>query len=168
MKINRYPIASVACMVAASALAQSTPLTLNLNLPANNATVASPSPAPTKVADKSALAAITTTAATMPALQNPPPAGAQYDANANAAVDAADSRASAAGCDDAAYSQPQVHGSVGMGVVAGNHVNGNYQTGSVRMTKSLGSCDHPTGMVGLSIHVGQGNFNGGNNGHRHW
>ena len=167
MKINRYLIASVASALAASAWAQSTPPALNLNLPANSAAAASPPPAPTKVADKSALAAVTTTAATMPALENPPPSGAQYDANANAIVDAADSRGSAA-CDDATYGQPQVHGSIGMGVVAGNHVNGNYQTGSVRMTKALGSCDHPTGMVGLSIRVGQGNFNGGNYGRRHW
>jgi len=168
MKINRYLIASVASTLAASAWAQSAAPTLNLNLPANSATTASPSPAPAKDTNKAALAAVTTTAATMPALQNPPPAGTHYDANANAAVDAADSRASAAGCDDAAYGQPQVHGSIGMGVVAGNHVNGNFQTGSVRMTKALGSCDHPTGMVGLSIRVGQGNFNGGNHGRGHW
>lgn len=162
MKIHRYLIASLASTLAVSAWAQSTTPALNLNLPANSATAASPPPAPARVADKSTLAAITTTAATMPAMQNPPPAGAGYDANANAAVDAADSRASAAGCDDTAYSQPQVHGSIGMGVVAGNHVSGNYQTGSVSMTKALGSCDHPTGMVGLSIRVGQGRFNGRN------
>ncbi|HMM57181.1 MAG: hypothetical protein DYH18_08975 [Xanthomonadales bacterium PRO7] len=166
MKINRYLIASVASALAASAWAQSP--TLNLNLPPNRATAAVAAPAAAKDTNKAATATVTTMAASMPALQNPPPASAQYDANANAAVDAADSRASAAGCDDAAYGQPQVHGSIGLGVVAGNHVNGNYQTGSVRMTKALGSCDHPTGMVGLSIHVGQGNFNGGNHGRGRW
>jgi hypothetical protein len=75
---------------------------------------------------------------------------------ANRPVDAADSDKPA--CDEAAYAQPQVHGSVGMGVVAGNRVSGNYQTGSVQVTKNLGSCDHPTGGMSLSIDVGQGNF----------
>ena len=166
MKINRYLIASVACALAASVWAQSTPSPLNLSLPPNSATTATPPPPPAKDTNKAAIAAVTATAATMPALQNPPPASTQYDANANAAVDAADSHRSA-GCDDAAYDQPQVYGSIGMGVVAGNHVNGNYETGSMRMTKALGSCDHPTGMVGLSIRVGQGNFNGGNHGRGH-
>src|SRR6185312_2461207 len=100
MKINRYLIAAVACALAASVWAQSTPSPLNLSLPPNSATTATPPPPPAK------------------------------DTN-NAAVDATDSHRSA-GCDDAAYGQPQVHGSIGMGVVAGNHVNGNYETGSVR------------------------------------
>lgn len=167
MKMNRYLIATVAGALAASAWAQSTPPTLNLNLPANSTTATAQTPAPAKAANKVAAAVVTTTAASTPALQNPPQSGTQYDADANAIVDAADSRTSAA-CNDAAYSQPQVHGSIGMGVVAGNHVNGNYQTGNVRMTKALGSCDHPTGMVGLSISVGRGNFNGGNYRQRHW
>ncbi|MBS0556633.1 MAG: hypothetical protein JSR27_04370 [Proteobacteria bacterium] len=167
MKINRYLIASVASTLAVSARAQPTPPALNLNLPANSAAAASPPPTLARVADKSTLAAITTTAATMPALQNPPPAGAGYDANANAVVDAADSRGVAT-CDDGAHSQPQVHGTIGMGVVAGNHVSGNYQTGSVSMTKALGSCDHPSGMVGLSIRVGRGRFNGRNYGPGRW
>ena len=118
MKINRYLIASIASALAASAWAQSTPPALNLNLPPSRATAASPSPAPAKDTNKVAIAVVTTTAATTAALQNPPPAGAHYDANANAIVDAADSRALAA-CDNAAYGQPQVHGSIGMGVVAG-------------------------------------------------
>jgi len=63
-------------------------------------------------------------------------------------------------CDDASYSQPQVHGSVGMGVMGGSHLSGNYQTGSVTVSRQLGDCDHPKGSVGLSISVGQGRFNG--------
>jgi hypothetical protein len=168
MKTSRYLIASLASTLAVSAWAQSTPLPLNLSLPPKSATTTAPAAAaPAKDANKSAIAAVTTTAASTPALQNPPPSGTQYDANANAIVDAADSRA-LTGCDDAAYSQPRIHGSIGMGVVAGNHVNGNYQTGNVNMTKALGSCDHPTGMVGLSISVGQGRFNGRNYGPRPW
>lgn len=64
-------------------------------------------------------------------------------------------------CDDSTYNKPQVHGSVGMGVVAGNHVSGNYQTGSVRYDQSFGSCEHPTGHVTISVGVGQGHFDGG-------
>ena len=63
-------------------------------------------------------------------------------------------------CDDATYNNTQVHGSVGMGVVGGNHVSGNYQTGDINFTKRTGSCDHPTGGVSVSIGVGQGQFHG--------
>jgi len=66
-------------------------------------------------------------------------------------------------CDDSTYNQPQVHGSVGMGVVAGNHVSGNYQTGDVRYSQAFGSCEHPTGHMSISVGVGQGHFDGG-----HW
>ena len=68
--------------------------------------------------------------------------------------------AAAADCDDYSYNQPQVHGSVGMGVVSGNHVGGSYQTGTVNLTKAFGSCDHPTGGVSISIGGGTGNFHG--------
>ncbi|MBU6247304.1 MAG: hypothetical protein KGN77_06070 [Xanthomonadaceae bacterium] len=61
-------------------------------------------------------------------------------------------------CDDATYNQPQVHGSVGMGVVAGNHLSGNYQTGTVSIHKAFGSCDHPTGGMSISIGAGKGHF----------
>ncbi|HEX8777201.1 MAG TPA: hypothetical protein VF738_03710 [Rhodanobacter sp.] len=63
-------------------------------------------------------------------------------------------------CDDSTYNQAQMHGSVGMGVVAGNHASGNYQTGTVSVSKQLGDCDHPSGSVNFSIGVGQGHFHG--------
>ncbi|MGH8041486.1 MAG: hypothetical protein ACREPN_05515 [Rudaea sp.] len=168
MKFNRYFIASIASALSASAWAQSTPQALNLNLPPSSATTASKTVAPAKSTGNAAIAAVTTTAATtiQPAAQNQAQLGVQYDANANAIVDAADSRTP--GCNDATYGKPQVHGSIGMGVVAGNHISGNYQTGSVNVTKALGSCDHPTGSVSLTINVGQGNFNGRNYRQRHW
>lgn len=108
-----------------------------------------------------------TTATVQPSPANSTPPDTHYDEAANRIVDAADSAnrpVDAADsrkptCDDAAYAQPQVHGSVGMGVVAGNHMSGNYQTGSVQASKNFGSCDHPTGGVSLSIDVGRGNFN---------
>jgi len=49
------------------------------------------------------------------------------------------------------------------GVVGGNHGSGNYQSGVVNVSKAFGSCDNPTGGIGISIGAGQGNFNG----HRH-
>ena len=63
-------------------------------------------------------------------------------------------------CDDSTYNRPQVHGSVGMGVVGGNHVSGNYQTGTVNLSKAFGSCDHPRGGVSISVGGGTGNFHG--------
>lgn len=68
--------------------------------------------------------------------------------------------ASTSNCDDYSYNQPQVHGSVGMGVVSGNHFGGSYQTGTVNLTKAFGSCDHPTGGVSISIGGGSGSFHG--------
>jgi hypothetical protein len=63
-------------------------------------------------------------------------------------------------CDDSTYNQPQLHGSVGMGVVGGNHVSGNYQTGTVNLRQAFGSCDHPTGGVSISVGAGSGRFHG--------
>ena len=63
-------------------------------------------------------------------------------------------------CDDYTYNQPQVHGSVGMGVVGGNHFSGNYQTGTVNLSKAFGSCDHPSGGVSISVGGSTGHFNG--------
>ena len=63
-------------------------------------------------------------------------------------------------CDDSTYNQPQMRGSVGMGVVGGNHVSGNYQTGTVSLSKAFGSCDHPGGGVSISVGARNGNFHG--------
>jgi len=66
-------------------------------------------------------------------------------------------------CDDSTYNQPQVHGSVGMGVVSGSHIGtGSYQSGNVSVVQNTGSCEHPTGSMGISIGVSR--F-GGLNGH---
>ena len=68
--------------------------------------------------------------------------------------------AATSNCDDYRYNQPQVHGSVGMGVVSGNHFGGGYQTGTVNLTKAFGSCDHPTGGVSISVGGGSSSFHG--------
>lgn len=63
-------------------------------------------------------------------------------------------------CDDSTYNQAQIHGDVGMGVMAGNHMSGTYQSGAVDITKAFGSCDDPKGGISFSIGVGQGQFHG--------
>jgi hypothetical protein len=75
----------------------------------------------------------------------------------------ADARVAAQRCDDATYNKPQMHGSASMGVMGGSHVSGNYEAATINMTKNLGDCEHPSGNVGVSIHVSQSRFNG-----RHW
>lgn len=90
--------------------------------------------------------------------QPPRPAPGVYygDTSGRTSADEADARPR---CDDATYNQPQVHGSVGMGVVTGNHWgSGTYNSGAVNITQRTGSCDHPTGGIGLSIGVSR--FNG--------
>lgn len=73
---------------------------------------------------------------------------------------AADDEATVDDCDDATYNQPQLHGSVGVGVMSGRHVDGSYQSGMVHLSKAFGSCDHPTGGVSVSIGAGSGHFHG--------
>jgi len=158
-------------VLATSAWAQSAPQPLNLTLPRDS--VSSQTDATTVPARSAKATSTVAVPAQAPATIQPPPANStspdtHYNETANQFVDAADSAnrpvdAADSGkptCNEAAYAQPQVHGSVGMGVVAGNHISGNYQTGSVQVMKNLGSCDHPTGGVSLSIDVGQGNFGG--------
>lgn len=160
-----------ASLWATSAWAQSAAQPLNLHLPPD---VAAPQTAiATAVPARGTrdVPAIAGQAATQTAAQPLSPANAsapdaQYNEAANRMVDAADSAnrpldgqdATKPACNDAAYAQPQVHGSVGMGVVAGSRINGNYQSSGVQVTKALGSCDHPTGEVSLSIDVGRANF----------
>jgi hypothetical protein len=73
---------------------------------------------------------------------------------------AADDQATVPDCDDATYNRPQVHGSVGMGVMSGRHVDGSYQQGTVNLSKAFGSCDHPSGGVSVSIGTVSGHFRG--------
>ncbi|MEO8803993.1 MAG: hypothetical protein ABI304_01210 [Rudaea sp.] len=168
MKIKRYLIASIASVLAASAWADPAPRILNLSLPPAHLTAENTNTTPVTGTSELAPKAITTQAATSiaSATSSRAPVSLHYDAAANAIVDAADSHKPA--CDDSSYGKPQVHGDIGMGVVAGSHVSGNYQTGTLNITKATGSCDHPTGGIGLSISVGRGNFNDRGRGGRHW
>ena len=166
MKITRHLTASFAALVAASACAQSAPQPLNLKLPRDRVPAETTNAVPAQSSNGNPVAATPAATQALGPSANPVqmPQGVPYDD-----VDgiSENSAASVAGkCDDSTYTQPQVHGSVGMGVVAGNHVSGNYQTGVVNASKAFGSCDHPTGGASISIGVGQGNFNGRGHGWR--
>ena len=135
--MNRIPYlaALAASLLAGAAFAQAPP-PLNLKLP--------PASAPA------------TSASTTNPAANPP--GAYYGDTSGRM---GNTEASARTCDDSTYNQPQVHGSVGMGVMTGSHVGtGTFNIGSVSVDKRYGSCDEPAGGVSMSISVGGGRFHG--------
>lgn len=143
---------ALACSLALSspALAQSAPHhPLNLEVPPSDippapaSTHASPNPAPASSSARSAAA--------QPGV---------YYGDTSGRAGLADAGNMPPPCDDSTYNKPQVHGSVGMGVIAGSHVSGNYQNGSVRYSQAFGSCEHPTGHVSISVGVGQGHLDG--------
>lgn len=145
MTIHRPLGLLLASVLATSAAAQSASRPLNLKLP------------PGAVPATSGSAAKPASASTAPGVYYGDTSG-----TTDAAIAANEPPADT--CDDATYNNTQVHGSVGMGVVGGNHVSGNYQTGTVNLSKAFGDCDHPTGGVSISIGAGQGHFD--HDGHR--
>jgi len=139
MTIHRPLGLLLASVLATSAAAQSASRPLNLKLP------------PGAVPATSGSAAKPASASTAPGVYYGDTSG-----TTDAAIAANEPPADT--CDDATYNKTQVHGSVGTGVVAGSHFNGNYQTGTVNLSKAFGDCDHPTGGVSISIGAGQGHF----------
>jgi hypothetical protein len=125
--------------------AQSASPLLNLQLPASSAPALS---SPTPESKSNPGPAASTTPPSAPAPPSP------YDETYGTRRDAAQKE-----CDDKTYSQPQVHGSFGVGVAGGNRVSGNYQTATIVATKALGSCDDPKGIVRASISVSKSNVN---------
>ena len=163
MSSKQFVIALAVSVLASAAWAQtSTSPTgtppLNLKLPANG-NYSSPS----ATASNGSAPAHSSTAApsVKPANVSTAP-GVYYGDTSGTRQSSDESTASSAGhCDDYDYAQPQVHGSVGMGVVSGSHIGtGTYTGGDVNVTKNLGTCDHPSGSVGVSIGVSRfGGFN---------
>ncbi|BFI96717.1 MAG: hypothetical protein RSP_22270 [Rhodanobacter sp.] len=156
MKTTRIATAFLAAsLLAGTAWAQTSsnqaPPPLNLKLPQVNH-MPSDLPAAASSTAKPAASASTAQPGSAP--------GAYYGDTSGRMGNADDGTASAQTCDDSTYNQPQMHGSVGMGVMAGNHMSGNYQSGTVSVSKNLGDCDHPKGGVSFSIGVSQGNFHG--------
>lgn len=138
MNIQRFIPALLASLLATTAWAQTAGKPLNLKLP------------PSDLPAASATAAKPTSSAP----------GVYYGDTSGRMSNNDTAAAATADCDDYSYNQPQIHGSVGMGVVSGNHFGGSYQTGTVNLTKAFGSCDHPTGGVSISVGAGDGNFHG--------
>lgn len=156
MKTPRIATALLAAsLFAGAAWAQTTsnqpPPPLNLKLPQVNH----------MPSDLPAASGSTAKPASSASTSNPGSAPGEYYGDTSGRMGNTDDRsASTQTCDDSTYNQPQMHGSVGMGVMAGNHTSGNYQTGTVSVSKNLGDCDHPKGGVSFSIGVGQGHFHG--------
>ncbi|HET6432255.1 hypothetical protein [Dyella sp.] len=139
MSMHRTLAVLLAGTLATSATAQSANRPLNLKLP------------PGAVPAASSSAAAPAAASTAPGVYYGDTSG-----TTDAAIAANEPPTDT--CDDATYNATQMHGSVGMGVVAGSRFSGNYQTGTVNLTKAFGDCDHPTGGVSISIGAGQGHF----------
>jgi hypothetical protein len=167
MNLERTLLAGLACLIAASAWAQtppSKPLNLELPpqdlLPSGGRTAAAPAHATSAAHASTSTDTIRTGAQEHTASQP-----GVYYGDTSGQVGPSTASDDTPHCDDASYNQPQVHGSVGAGVMAGNHVDGSYQSGRVNITRAFGSCDHPTGGVSISIGVSQGHFDGPH-GHR--
>ena len=146
MHIQRFFLVLLVTLLTTAAWAQTAAKPLNLKLPPSNLPAASSS---------AAAPASAATAAASPASSAP---GVYYGDTSGRMGNTEVARDTRPACDDSTYNQPQVHGSVGMGVVGGNHVSGNYQTGSVSVSKAFGSCDDPKGGVSFSVSSGTGNF----------
>lgn len=141
--MKRLVIALTGSLLATTALAQNAGQPLNLKLPPQKDMPPTDLPAHAGSASK-------------PASSTP----GMYYGDTSGSTSHADKRsASLQPCDDSTYNQAQVHGSVGMGVVTGNHWgSGTYNSGAVNITQRTGDCSHPTGSIGLSIGVSR--FNG--------
>lgn len=151
---------AIAILFAAAAHAQTAGLNLKLPPGSVPASASSASPPATPRDAPPAMDAVNTRPAAASSASRPAP-GVYYGdtSGRTAAQDEAEAEAARPHCDDATYNQPQVHGSVGMGVVTGNHWgSGTYNSGAVNLTQRLGSCSHPTGSIGVSI--GASRFNG--------
>ena len=140
MNIPRHFVALAASLLATTAWAQTAGKPLNLKLPPSDIPAASSTAA--------------RPAASAPGVYYGDTSGRMGNNDSTATT------TTTGDCDDYSYNQPQMHGSVGMGVVGGNHFSGNYQTGTVNISKAFGSCDHPSGGVSISIGGGTGHFNG--------
>jgi hypothetical protein len=147
---TRALIALAASLLVPSAWAQTANQPLNLKLPgsyqgypASSSTSAQPASSASTAGKPKGAVTVNGHAAAAPGVYYGDTSGRR--GNDEAAVPA---------CDDSTYNKPQVHGSVGMGVVSGSHIGtGSYQSGVVSMVQNTGSCDHPTGSVGVSIGV---------------
>lgn len=145
MNMQRFLPALLATALVAPAWAQSTGKPLNLKLPPSDLPQASASvaaPAQSK------------SVSNVPGGDSP---GVYYgDTSGRTYADNDTNERSA--CDDSTYNKAQLHGSVGMGVVAGDHFGGSYQGGEANLSKRFGSCDDPSGGISISVGGSSGRF----------
>lgn len=134
MRLLPRPVVLLAALLAVPAWAQESGKPLDLSLPPGSV----PAPA---------------SSAARPAARAP----GVYYGDTSGRTAAADEPA-LPDCDDATYHRPQVHGSVGTGVLAGNRVSGQYQGGTVQLSQAFGSCENPGGGVSISIGGSRGEF----------
>lgn len=144
MNMSRLPAIVIASALATAAMAQTSGgKPLNLKLP--------PNALPATSASSTAPATSSSAASRAPGV---------YYGDTSGSMGATEDTTRAQACDDSTYNQPQVHGSVGMGVMGGSHVSGNYQGGTVSLSRAFGSCDDPHGGVSISIGGTTGHFHG--------
>lgn len=136
MHIPRLLPALLTSLLATAAWAQTTGKPLNLKLPPSDIPAASS----------------TATAATGSA------PGVYYGDTSGRMGSAEAATDGSADCDDSSYNQPKVHGSVGMGVMTGRHMSGNYRSGTVNLSQAFGSCDDPGGGISISVGAGSGHL----------
>ena len=170
MRFGLLIFALVACLQAPLLSAQSAPKPLNLRLPAHAAgsanapeaanarPVVSPSTRPTLAplparraqTNRDAPPPLSTNVATQPVTGGSP--GVYYGDHSNTTAASIAAENDPARCDDATYNDPQVHGSVGTGIVTGSHIRtGSYSGGVATLSRAFGSCDHPEGGVSISV-----------------
>ncbi len=137
MYAQRFALLLTAGLLAAPALAQTADSSLNLQLP--------PGSVPTAAGSTAGHAHAAP--------------GVYYGDTSGRPDNAAVALAPA--CDDSTYNQTQMHGSVSTGVVsAGRRGSGTWGAANVNFSKAFGSCEHPTGGIGISIGGGSGRFHG--------
>jgi hypothetical protein len=152
-------------LLAAASCAQNASPPLNLKLPANAPAASASSAAPvvssadTKPAANPNTSNATAQANTATSNYAKDPPGTYYGDTSGAMGNTHP----AAGqpvvtCDDATYNQPQVHGSVGVGVESGRHGSGSYTGAGVTLSQAFGSCTHPTGGMSISVGGTQGHY----------
>lgn len=171
MKTVRTTAFVVASLLAATAWAQSKEQPLNLKLPPNlpasstssatantsTPTDASKAAAGGNNASPQANGAAQANAKTGTYAKDPP--GTYYgDTSGGLGDTQATPSQPVVTCDDATYNQPQMHGSVGVGVVSGKHMSGSYTGGGVTLSQAFGSCEHPSGGMSISVGGTQGHF----------
>ena len=141
MNIKRHLVAVAASLLATTAWAQTAGKPLNLKLPPSDLPAAT-STAPTPATPK--------TAGDAPGV---------YYADTSGRMGNTEPVAEAPDCDDSTYNEPQVHGSVGTGIVTGSHMGtGNWNSGEVNVSKAFGSCDDPSGGISISVGGSRSHF----------